>query len=135
MPPFKHHIFICENQRDPSDPRGCCMDRGAGDLRKLFKAEIERHGLQGVVRANRAGCLDACELGPSVVVYPEAVWYWVGGADDVKEIVERHIVGGEVVERLRMPDEGRAADGSDASVQAILEGLPMSRPQAGSEEK
>ena len=111
------------------------MDRGAGGLRKLFKAEIERHGLQGVVRANRAGCLDACELGPSVVVYPEAVWYWVGGADDVKEIVERHIVGGEVVERLRMPDEGRAVDGPDASVQAILEGLPMSRPQAGSGEK
>ncbi len=49
------------------------MDRGAGDLRKLFKAEIERQGLSGVVRANRAGCLDACELGPSVVVYPEAI--------------------------------------------------------------
>ena len=53
----------------------------------------------------------------------------------MKEIVERHIVGGEVVERLRMPDEGRAADGPDASVQAILEDLPMGRPQAGPEEK
>ena len=53
----------------------------------------------------------------------------------MKEIVERHIVGGDVVERLRMPDEDRAVDGPDASVQAILEDLPMGRPQAGSEEK
>jgi len=128
MPGFKHHIFICENQRDPSDPRGCCMERGAEGLRDLFKAEIEHHGLKGIVRANKAGCLDACAFGPTVVVYPEGVWYWVGGSDDVKEIVERHIVGGEVVDRLLIP--GEATSEPDSSVQAILENQPMGQKPA-----
>ena len=130
MPGFKHHIFICENQRDPSDPRGCCMDRGAKGLRDLFKTEIERHGLKGIVRANKAGCLDACEFGPTVVVYPEGIWYWVGGVDDVKEIIERHIVGGRVVDRLLIPEQ--TASESDPTVQAILEDLPMGRKPRGS---
>ncbi len=125
MPGFRHHIFVCENQREPGHPKGCCMDRGAKGLRDLFKAEIERHGLKGIVRANRAGCLDTCEYGPSVVVYPEGVWYWVGGAEDVKEIFEKHIVGGEVVERLLMPEDGAGSFEPDASVQEIFENLPM----------
>ncbi len=131
MPGFKHHIFVCENQRDASDPRGCCMDRGAKGLRAVFKEEIERYGLKGIVRANKAGCLDHCELGPTVVVYPEGVWYWVGSPDDAREIVERHIVGGEVVERLLLP-EGPSDEGAvEDSAQAILESLPMNRPKTG----
>jgi (2Fe-2S) ferredoxin len=82
-----------------------------------------------VVRANRAGCLDYCEFGPTAVVYPEGVWYWIGGADDVKEIVDKHIVGGEVVERLLIPDEDGQSLETDSSVQAILENLPMGRPK------
>ncbi|MFQ5912681.1 MAG: ferredoxin [Nitrospinota bacterium] len=128
MPGFKHHIFICENQREPDHPKGCCMGRGAKGLREAFKDEIERHGLRGIVRANRAGCLDTCEFGPSVVVYPEGVWYWVGGPEDVKEIVEKHIVGGEVVERLLMPD-GAASFQPDRSVQEILENLSKGQPR------
>ncbi len=125
MPPFKRHIFICENEREPGNPKGCCMERGAGPLRELFKAEIKRHGLVGEVRANRAGCLDACEYGPTVVVYPDAVWYWVGSPQDVKEIVERHIVGGEVVERLLIPFEASSPPG----LQEFLDNLPMARPK------
>lgn len=128
MPGFKYHIFICENQRDVSDPRGCCMDRGAKELRSVFKEEIERRGLKGVVRANKAGCLDHCEFGPTVVVYPEGVWYWVGDPSDVREIVEKHIVGGEVVERLLLPEELSSGGPEDDSVKAILENLPMQRP-------
>ena len=55
------------------------------------------------MRANASGCLDACEFGVSVVVYPEQVWYGGVTTADVDEIVERHLIGGEVVERLRMP--------------------------------
>jgi (2Fe-2S) ferredoxin len=109
------------------------LDRGAKGLRDLFKAEIERHGLKGIVRANKAGCLDACEFGPTVVVYPEGVWYWVGGGDDVKEIVQRHIVGGEVVDRLLIPEETTSE--SDSTVQGILENLPMGQRPTGEFEK
>ena len=77
--------------------------KGAGSLRDLFKEEVAKRGLKGTVRANTAGCLNACAMGPSVVVYPDGVWYTVKTAEDAIEIVERHLIHGEIVERLRMP--------------------------------
>ena len=100
---FKHHIFVCINQRPKGDPRGCCADLGSVDLHGFFKKEVERLGLKGIIRANKAGCLDHCEYGPSIVIYPEGVWYWAGSKEDVTEIMERHIIKGELVERLLMP--------------------------------
>jgi (2Fe-2S) ferredoxin len=99
---FRHHVFVCENRRDPSDPRGCCAERGGEAVREALKAELARRGLKGRVRANAAGCLDACAHGPTVVVYPEGVWYGGVTPADVPEIVERHLVDGEPVERLRV---------------------------------
>src|SRR5207249_8650590 len=58
-------------------------------FRSHFKSETKRLNLKGLVRANKAGCLDHCEMGPSVVIYPEGVWYWVGTEADVTEIMER----------------------------------------------
>jgi len=103
MPKYRYHLFICTNQRAPDDPRGCCAVKGAGALRDLFKEEVAKRGLKGTVRANTAGCLNACAMGPSVVVYPDGVWYTVKTAEDAIEIVERHLIHGEIVERLRMP--------------------------------
>jgi len=101
---FTHHIFVCINQRPKDDPRGCCANQGSERLHAFFKKEVERLGLKGRVRANKAGCLDHCEYGPSVVIYPEGTWYWVGSEADVTEIMERHVIKGEIVERLLMPD-------------------------------
>ena len=70
---FGHHLFVCENRRDPSDPRGCCAARGGEAVRAALKAEMKRRGLEAVARVNGAGCLDACADGPTVVVYPEGV--------------------------------------------------------------
>jgi (2Fe-2S) ferredoxin len=109
---FKHHIFVCVNQRPKDDPRGCCADKGSERLQSFFKKEVERLGLKGTVRANKAGCLDHCDLGPSVVIYPEGVWYWVGSEADVTEIMERHVMKGEIVERLLMPDHELPKKGS-----------------------
>jgi (2Fe-2S) ferredoxin len=73
-------------------------------IRDRFKQELHKRGLRRSVRANQAGCLDMCERGPTVVVYPEQVWYGGVRLEDVEEIIDRHIVGGEPVERLRVPD-------------------------------
>lgn len=102
-PRFERHIFICTNRRAPGDPRGCCAASGSEEIRKRFNEELEKRGLKGRVRANKSGCLDACAFGPTVVVYPEQVWYRCVRVDDVEEIVLKHIVGGVPVERLRMP--------------------------------
>jgi (2Fe-2S) ferredoxin len=99
---FRHHVFVCENRRDPSDPRGCCAAKGSEAIRAALKEELARRGLKRQIRANAAGCLDACAFGPTVVVYPEGVWYGGVRAEDVPEIVERHLIGGEPVERLRL---------------------------------
>jgi (2Fe-2S) ferredoxin len=104
MAPFERHVFVCGNQRPEGHPRGCCDPTGAEALHKCFKAAIADRGLQRRVRANRSGCLDQCEHGPTVVVYPDAVWYGGVTAADVDEIVDRHLVGGEPVERLRLAD-------------------------------
>ena len=92
------------NQREEGHPRGCCDPAGQGELQRLFKVKLAQRGME-LVRANKSGCLDQCELGPTVVVYPEAIWYGNVQPQDVDEIVESHIVNGRVVERLRIPDE------------------------------
>jgi (2Fe-2S) ferredoxin len=104
MAPFKRHIFICCNQREPGHPRGCCDPNATDWLQKAFKKALAARGLNRTVRANRAGCLDQCEHGPTVVVYPDAVWYGGVAESDVEEIIESHILGGRPVERLRLPD-------------------------------
>jgi (2Fe-2S) ferredoxin len=105
MPAFTHHIFICTNRRKPGHGRGCCDPDGDEALRSLFKKEVERRGLKPLVRANSAGCLDQCELGPTVVIYPQGVWYGGVRAKDVPRIVEETIVGGRILEDLLIPAE------------------------------
>ena len=103
MPKFEKHIFVCGNQRPAGHPRGCCDPAAEANLQKLFKQKLAERGLKGKVRANHSGCLDQCEHGPTVVVYPEAVWYGFVTPGDVAEIVESHLVGGRPVERLMLP--------------------------------
>lgn len=105
MARYKRHILICENERPEDHPRGSCARCGSAEITARFKEELRRRKLNLQFRSNKSGCLDACEFGPVVVVYPDAVWYGGVSADDVEEIIERHIVGGEPVERLVIQDE------------------------------
>src|SRR6266542_1484167 len=105
MPKFEHHIFVCTHQRDSGHPRGSCDPTGSGELHKLFKTGVAVRGLKGRVRANKSGCLDQCEHGPNVVIYPEAVWYGHVTPADVDEILDFHILGGRPVERLMISEE------------------------------
>ncbi len=103
MSKFQYHLFVCTNKRPDTDPRGCCSQKGSEAIHAAFKEAIQKKGLKGQIRANQAGCLDACAMGPSVVVYPEGVWYTVKTASDVNEIVDQHLIGGKPVERLFQP--------------------------------
>ncbi len=115
MSRFDKHIFICTNQRAPEDPRGCCAAKGSEKVLEAFKVELVRRGLKGRMRANKAGCLDNCARGVSVVVYPDAVWYGGVTPEDVAEIVDKHLLGGQPVERLRLrPGDFRAAGTGEA---------------------
>jgi (2Fe-2S) ferredoxin len=92
------------NQREEGHPRGSCDPSGQGELQRLFKTKLAKRGLN-LVRANKSGCLDQCELGPTVVVYPDAVWYGKVLPEDVDEIIESHIENNQPVQRLLIPDE------------------------------
>jgi (2Fe-2S) ferredoxin len=109
-PGFERHLFVCTNQRAADHPRGCCDGAGGADLLFRFKKALSDRGLKGRLRANKAGCLDHCEHGPVVVVYPEGVWYGGVAPADVESIVDEHLVGGRPVERLliraRLPRRG-----------------------------
>lgn len=100
---YQRHIFFCLNAR--ANGEAACSQHGAQAAFEHCKARIkqlDRAG-PGGVRVNKAGCLDRCAGGPVAVVYPEAVWYSFVDTQDIDEIVERHLVGGEVVERLVLP--------------------------------
>ncbi|MFM8532495.1 MAG: (2Fe-2S) ferredoxin domain-containing protein [Acidimicrobiia bacterium] len=105
MPPFDKHLFICCNRRDAGHPRGSCDPAGSDALQKAFKKSLAERGVRRV-RANKAGCLDQCEKGPTVVVYPDNVWYGKVTEADVNEIVEEHVIAGRPVTRLLMPESG-----------------------------
>jgi (2Fe-2S) ferredoxin len=105
MSHYRHHVFFCLNQRD--DGRACCASHDAARLQEYAKKRIKALGESGAgkVRVNKAGCLDRCEAGPCVVVYPEAVWYTYVDEHDIDEIISQHLVGGTPVERLKIaPD-------------------------------
>ena len=102
MPPYERHVFVCVNERDPADARGCCSARKATEIRSRLKKLTHDAGLRGRVRINSAGCLDQCAHGVTIVVYPEAVWYGRVTLDDVDELFHEHVLKGRPLERLRI---------------------------------
>lgn len=99
---YQRHVFFCTNHRDDGSP--CCQNHDAERMRAYAKKRIKELGLAGPgkVRINRAGCMDRCSEGPTVVIYPEGVWYTYADEDDVEEIIQEHVVNGRVVERLKI---------------------------------
>ena len=99
---YRRHVFCCTNQRPDGHPRGCCKAKGSERLRNYMKARAKELGLADV-RINVSGCLDRCELGPTMVIYPEGVWYTYRTTADLDEILTVHVIGGGRVRRLMMP--------------------------------
>lgn len=117
MSAFEYHLFVCGNQRNCDHPRGCCDPDGNNRLRDALKAAFktkldctqagdDKSASETIpsIRVNSAGCLDQCELGPTLVIYPQGVWYGNVQTSDVPRIVES-LTRGEYLDDLRIPDE------------------------------
>ena len=102
QPYYQHHVFFCLNQRD--DGRPCCSARGSQAAQEHAKRRIKQMDLSGPgkIRINKSGCLDRCDEGPVLVVYPQGVWYTYVDNHDIDEIIEVHLIGGKIVERLKI---------------------------------
>lgn len=98
---YNPHIFCCTNRRPDDHPRGSCGARNAEALRQYLRDKLKEHGLSDA-RANSAGCLDQCENGPVLVVYPEAIWYRAATTQDIDRIISEHLLGGNIVTDLQL---------------------------------
>jgi (2Fe-2S) ferredoxin len=101
---FDAHVFVCCNRRPDGHPRGSCAARGAERLRDYMKARAKELGLPSV-RVNTAMCLDRCEQGPCLVIYPEGVWYRITSTTEIDSILEQHVRDGGRVPALLLPPE------------------------------
>ena len=111
---YRAHLFVCCNRRPERHARGSCAAKGSDDVRAYMKARVKELGLRGV-RVNQAGCLDRCELGPCLVVYPEGVWYRITSRDEAERVIQQHLLGGQRVvdlmldrDQIPAPDANRA---------------------------
>ena len=86
------HVLVCAG--------GDCKKRGSKGVRRALKEGLRAAGMNGEIRIDSVGCLGLCKHGPNVVVYPGGSWYLGLGEEDVPEVVERHLKGGEPVEHL-----------------------------------
>ncbi len=103
---YQAHVFVCCNRRPDGHPKGSCAAKGSEKLRDYMKVRAKEMGLHSV-RVNTAGCLDRCEHGPCIVIYPEGVWYRVDTPADVDAVLEQHVRHGERVPELMLPAEVR----------------------------
>lgn len=102
---YKTHVFCCTNLREGENARISCAKQGSEELRSYMKKRAKELGIKDT-RINTAGCLNRCELGPTLVIYPEGVWYSCKNKEDIEEVIQRHLIKGERVERLMLtPDQ------------------------------
>ena len=99
---FDKHIFVCINERNENAKRISCGETTGTAIANRFKELIKKNRLKTKVRSQRSSCLDICEQGPTMVVYPEGIFYKNVQLEDVDEIFEQHIVNNIVVERLQV---------------------------------
>ncbi len=100
MDVFEKHVFVCVSGKT-------CPKEGSEEICSAMRQEIAALGLKKQIRINKSGCFDQCGNGVVMVVYPERTWYAHVKPGDVKEIVEKHLVGGQPLQRLLYDGGGR----------------------------
>lgn len=126
MARLQRSIFVCTRKREDGSKKACCGARGGEAVLEAFKVATQERGMKRVFRATSSGCLDQCDLGVTVVIYPDDVWYGGVTVADVAEIVDQHVLGGRAVERLRLSDE--AMSGIPRQVTCLPELAEEDRP-------
>jgi len=102
MDRYEKHLFVCLNERDPDNPKGCCKSKGSEEVFRAFRKQLAEMGLKERFKVSKAGCLANCELGVTVVVYPEGIWYKQVTVGDVPKIINEHILHRRPVASLRL---------------------------------
>ena len=100
---YNYHVFFCTNQRESGEP--CCNNHNAQKMRDYVKGRVKKLGItsdENRIRINSAGCMDRCDSGPVLVIYPEGTWYTYVDESDLDEIIEEHLLHGREVERLKI---------------------------------
>jgi len=105
MPKPEKHVFVCLNTRPTGHPKGSCTERGAEGLLMEFGRLMEARQAFGRVAITRTGCLGPCDLGPTVLVYPDGIMYVGVQVGDIEEIFDQHLLGDQPVSRLQAPPE------------------------------
>src|SRR5262245_23915790 len=100
MSRYQRHFFVCQTKRPPFGKPSCGAKGSDQILNTLIETLSGHQELWTTVSVTASGCLGPCQDGPSIVVYPEGVWYAHVSAEDAREIAEKHLVGGTPVERL-----------------------------------
>lgn len=92
---FKKHVLVCTNEKPLH-----CAEKGGLELLALFREEVQKRNLQADIYVSKTGCTSQHHCGPTVIIYPDGVWYKEVTTADVPEIIESHLLGGKIVERL-----------------------------------
>lgn len=100
---YQKHVFFCLNQKE--NDKKCCMDADSATMHAYAKARVREYPELQHIRINKSGCLGRCSLGPSVVIYPEGIWYTYRTEADIDVIIEEHLLRGNIVQRLLMVPE------------------------------
>ncbi|HEU0070143.1 MAG TPA: (2Fe-2S) ferredoxin domain-containing protein [Alphaproteobacteria bacterium] len=103
---YEQHVFLCQNVRPDDHPRGCCSARGSVELLKYMTSQARKLGIKDA-RINPSGCLERCEMGPAMVIYPEGAWYTFKTKEDIDEILQSHLIEGKPVKRLLLENTDR----------------------------
>lgn len=99
---FRQHVFICTQQE--LEDKVYCTDQGSKKVLQELKDQVSSHNLKDEVEITSCGCLGLCKRGPTIVVYPEGIWYTGVALEDVEELVQSHLVEGQPVARLAFSD-------------------------------
>jgi (2Fe-2S) ferredoxin len=105
MPKPKKHVFVCRNYRDNPDTADSCEARGANEVYEAFRKFRKEAGIADDVRLTRVKCFGRCRYGPNAVVYPDNIWYCGLNAEDVRIIVESHLLNDRPVKEKMMDDD------------------------------
>ena len=101
-PVYEFHVFCCTTRRPDDSPHPSCGQKNSQDLTAYLREKVAELELENV-RINPASCLGRCDQGPAMVIYPEGTWYKFTSREDLDEILNSHLMGKGLAERLLMP--------------------------------